>query len=87
MTAILRTADTTCRQAGTGTLPQAHRGQETDTRQIEQLKAENALEWTGKLQAMPFLRFAGHSVKTRGVFPQGHRKCQSAIPYLFPLEP
>lgn len=32
MTAILRTADTTCRQAGTGTLPQAHRGQETDTR-------------------------------------------------------
>ena len=35
----------------------------------EQLKAENALEWTGKLQAMPFLRFAGHSVKTRGVFP------------------
>ena len=53
----------------------------------EQLKAENALEWTGKLQAMPFLRFAGHSVKMRGVFPQGHRKCQSAIPYLFPLEP
>ena len=31
--------------------------------------------------AMPFLRFAGHSVKTRGVFPQGHRKCQSAVPY------
>ena len=30
---------------------------------------------------MPFLRFAGHSVKTRGVFPQGHRKCQSAVPY------
>lgn len=44
MTAILRTADTTCRQAGTGTLPQAHRGHETDTGQTEQLKAENALD-------------------------------------------
>ena len=28
-----------------------------------------------------FLHFAGHLVKTRGVFPQGHRKCQSAVPY------
>lgn len=31
---------------------------------------------------MPFLHFAGHSVKTRGVFPQGHRKGQSAVPYV-----
>ena len=29
---------------------------------------------------MPFLRFAGQSVKTRGVFLQGHRKCQSVVP-------
>ena len=34
------------------------------------------------LRAMPFLRFAGHSAKTQGVFPQGHRKYQSAVPYI-----
>lgn len=68
MTAILRTADTTCRQAQ----ERSHRlteGRKQTQDITEQLKAENALEWTGKLQAMPFLRFAGHSVKTRGVFP------------------
>ena len=34
------------------------------------------------LRAMPFLRFAGHSAWRRGVFPQGHRRCQSAVPYV-----
>ena len=34
----------------------------------------------GVASAMPFLRFAGQSVKTRGVFLQGHRKCQSVVP-------
>ena len=36
-------------RTGTGTLPQAHRGHEAITGQTEQLKAENALEWTGKV--------------------------------------
>ena len=31
---------------------------------------------------MPFLRFAGRSAWRRGVFPQGHRKYQSAVPYI-----
>lgn len=30
---------------------------------------------------MSFLRFTGYSVKMWGVFPQGHRKCQSAVLY------
>ena len=34
----------------------------------------------GVASAMPFLRFTGYSAKTQGVFPQGHRKCQSAVP-------
>ncbi len=34
----------------------------------------------GVASAMPFLRFAGHSSKTREVFPQGHRKYQFAVP-------
>ena len=34
---------------GAGTLLQAHRGHETGTGQTEQLKEENALEWTGRM--------------------------------------
>ena len=34
----------------------------------------------GVASAMPFLRFAGHSSKTREVFPHGHRKYQFAVP-------
>lgn len=30
---------------------------------------------------MPFLRLIGHGARTWGVFPQGHGKCQSAVPY------
>ena len=33
----------------------------------------------GIAKAMPFLYFASHSVKTREGFPQGHKKCQSAV--------
>jgi ABC-type Na+ transport system ATPase subunit NatA len=34
----------------------------------------------GVALAMPFLRFVSRSAGTRGVFPQGHRICQSAVP-------
>ena len=37
------------RQTGAGTLWKAHRGYESSTGQTEQLKAENALEWTGRM--------------------------------------
>lgn len=34
----------------------------------------------GVALAMPFPRFVSRSTRTRGVFPQGHRICQSAVP-------
>ncbi len=36
----------------------------------------------GVALAMPFPRFVSRSTRTRGVFPQGHRICQSAVPYV-----
>ena len=34
----------------------------------------------GVALAMPFPRFVSRSTGTQGVFPQGHRICQSAVP-------
>ena len=36
----------------------------------------------GVALAMPFPRFVSRSTGTQGVFPQGHRICQSAVPYV-----